>query len=925
MAAVVASNGNFQPFDDSSQPPTQTSSPNSPTFSLHNQSRPVNGTSSLEPPPDMPFPDYLRTWDDSLVARWLLDIKCGHLASTFSSNDIRGDVLLELDQLTLKEMGMSSVGDRLRVLNGVKSLRQRCSYTNSALASIMNRPRISEPGRSNSLNGDIGAFPGRGHRRLDSGRPAPLHLTPSGGSPDPSLPRIIRDGSESSGSAQPVSTSTSARYMNGIRPLPQQPGSGSSTHSTPTTSHSLRSNLPPLPPPPRGQPPLPPNPRTPHSLQPPPIGLSGRRTPIPSESSPYSPHTNNLLTPTSGSQGARTPLRSQSPQLPFPTMSQSTRGNAQNNAHSRSGSLNNPPPAPPVKLPPRPSTGNNSHPYAQSGPQPGLSPIAEAFMAQRNNANSGTPSPPTGPYNRNGIAGPVQRPNTPQNNASHSAPSLDDLRRKLVKFALPSEGKSATINVADCAGGVEVLIKALKKFNKLASRGDGDGAERVETENGGLSVEGWGAFLTAGDEASGKSYIPMNTTRADPNTGSPLTEAQLLSICHAPPDNPSRGNGLTLRKIGRRGQSKTPSPRSGSPAVGTYGSEEDLLAPNYTPMSTKATKRASSISILSGLGVPNPEKAFEPAASTSTPTESPTKTPTSSRRPSKLRNFFGQRPPSELITTHLPEYFPNADKKVLERTRRQSMMRAGVPYKRDSVVSLNAPAQSRFSVSTLGSQRGSARLSVASASPMFPDRTSSPPPPLPPARETKDRHLPPRLSLSTDDGNSIDLETDDSYKRLSSPHILPPVAFPSESLAESLNLATSEPEMRRDTRTLSTASKRMSYITELRSKRDRSDTASLMTVDEITASVESRRQSTLGTLRPDSGSDEWTQVDAEDDAEKKSIMEEEEEEEEEEYEEEDDETVGDEGALSEEDETGKTTISAGRTYLYSQTMFKWVC
>ena len=405
---------------------------------------------------------------------------------------------------------------------------------------------------------------------------------------------------------------------------------------------------------------------------------------------------------------------------------------------------------------------------------------------------------------------------------------------------------------------------------------------------------------------------------ANLNPGSPLTEAELLSICHAPPDDPSRENGLTLRRIGRRGQSKTPSPRSGSPAVAAYGSEEDLLAPNRMPMSTKATKRASSISILSGLGVPNPEKALEPVASTSTPTGSPTKTPNSSRRPSKLRNFFGQRPPSELITTHLPEYFPNADKKVLERTRRQSMMRAGVPYKRDSVASWNAPPQSRFSVSTLGSQRGSARLSVASASPMLPDRTSSPPPPLPPAPETKDRHVPPRLSLSTDDGNSIDLETDDSYKRLSSPHILPPVAFPSESLAESLNLETSEPVMRRQSRTLSTASKRMSYITELRSKRDRSDTASLMTVDEITASVESRRQSTLGTLRPDSGSDEWTQVDAEDDAEKQSIMEEdEEEEEEEEYEEEDDETVGDEGALSEEeDETGKTTISAGRMSPY---------
>lgn len=55
-------------------------------------------------------------------------------------------------------------------------------------------------------------------------------------------------------------------------------------------------------------------------------------------------------------------------------------------------------------------------------------------------------------------------------------------------------------------------------------------------------------------------------------------------------------------------------------------------------------------------------------------------------------------------------------------------------------------------------------------------------------------------------------------------------------------------------------------MTELRSKRDRSDTASLMTVDEITAEVESRRVSTALDL-PTPGVDDWTKVDAEDDTE----------------------------------------------------------
>lgn len=53
-------------------------------------------------------------------------------------------------------------------------------------------------------------------------------------------------------------------------------------------------------------------------------------------------------------------------------------------------------------------------------------------------------------------------------------------------------------------------------------------------------------------------------------------------------------------------------------------------------------------------------------------------------------------------------------------------------------------------------------------------------------------------------------------------------------------------------------------MTELRSKRDVSDTASLMTVDEITASVESRRESMTIDGGVDSA-DEWTKVGSDDD------------------------------------------------------------
>lgn len=267
----------------------------------------------------------------------------------------------------------------------------------------------------------------------------------------------------------------------------------------------------------------------------------------------------------------------------------------------------------------------------------------------------------------------------------------------------------------------------------------------------------------------------------------------------------------------------------------------------------KKAKRASTISVLSGLGVniSDPEKALEPPAS-------PTESDSQSRRPSKLRNFFGQRPPSELITNHLAEYFPLVEKKVLERTRRQSLMlRASGSglQKRSSIISWNTPANPRFSVSTMGSHRPNSMLSSRTSMSSFRN-------PYSPGGDD-DTEGAPRMSVSTDSGSDdvyADAETPmratHPTNRMSSLSLLPPVKFTSGSLSDSLTDLTlpdniesntapnsSDGNSRPVSRALSTASKRMSLITELRSKRRRSDAASLMTVDEITAEMESRRDS----------------------------------------------------------------------------------
>ncbi|KAL1944514.1 hypothetical protein VTO73DRAFT_2944 [Trametes versicolor] len=891
MSVAVASSSNLQALEDASQPTSRASSPSSPATpislqqpqlsrvnvnlngSLTNTPTSAHPNHALEAPPGTPYPDFLRSWTDAHVAVWLSEIRCAHLAATFRANDIRGDVLLELDQMILKEMGMSSVGDRVRILNGVKHLRQRCSAS-SALTSILNRPRAIDHSRTSSISSDHGATR-TGARRLESARPAPLHLPPNGGSPD--LPRLVRDGQDSA-------------RLNNMRPLPLQPNSAS-THGTPTTAHS-RTNLPPLPPPPRGQPPLPPIARTPRNLHHAPStpSTSGRRTPTLPDAPLALPQA-GLLTPGSQTQGPswqgyglpsdprqgnRAPSRSTSPlPVPFPPSQPPVRGASRTaSEHSRTSSYSGSTPTSETsnKPLPRPRTGNGAHPYATSQLQQahGLSPIAESFSSGRRDAYR----------NLNDF-----RPGTP---SSRSNPSLDDLRRKLIKFTLPEEGKTTTLNVADCSGGVEVLTKALKKFGKLGP----ESSESVESDDGGLSVDGWGAFSEWGMPEAQRS---------------PLSEAEIVELCHKSPDDPARVHGFTLRKTlrARRGY--------GSPSLTVSDEDEDPLDRALAaepPVYTKAMKRASSVSILSGLGVPIPPPKTDIAEPEAQASGSPTN---SQKGPNKLRNFFGQRPPSELITTHLAAYFPFTEKKVLERTRRQSMMRqSGVPGRRDSIISFSMPSQSRFSVSTLGSQRtASPRASMSSSSMTAVERAPSPYS----SQDYDDAEAPkieepPRLSLSTDDGNSVDINVPD----VTSPHLLPPVAFPSESLSESLNLSDSQGSIR-SSRRLSTASKRMSYITELRSKRDRSDTASLMTVDEITAEVESRQEAAKS-----GDSDEWTKVDMPDNADRESIRAPDDEEDEEELsEEEEEEDEEGEETATDEDEPGKAITSTN-----SERTIKWI-
>jgi mitogen-activated protein kinase kinase kinase len=167
---------------------------------------------SLDPAPGTTYAQFLRTWTDAHVARWLVDNKCGHQAQTFSVNDIRGDILLELDQTTLKEMGISSIGDRLRIMNALKALRQKCS-SRVIVSPVVDTSKVTVANHSRTpssidSSGSPTSKPGSNStRRLEAGRPAPLQIPRESSQ---GLPRLDRAGDSSRPRPLPFPTPTTA-------------------------------------------------------------------------------------------------------------------------------------------------------------------------------------------------------------------------------------------------------------------------------------------------------------------------------------------------------------------------------------------------------------------------------------------------------------------------------------------------------------------------------------------------------------------------------------------------------------------------------------------------------------------------------------------------------------------------------------------
>lgn len=371
-----------------------------------------------------------------------------------------------------------------------------------------------------------------------------------------------------------------------------------------------------------------------------------------------------------------------------------------------------------------------------------------------------------------------------------------------------------------------------------------------------------------------------------------LTERELLAICQSSLDDPVRARGLTIRRLKKLGNRKdiegffgevVPSTTVISPTSPLYMASSRITMPREweEPQQQqqqpgagqgKRLNRASMSSVMSALGVnvgsapslsalsPTPESQHSTPAPTTAAAvpKSPSSGSFLASRGKKMYNFFGHRPPSELISTHLADYFPSAKRKDLERGYRNSMLRFGniggdagvnggngssatsarglgdsnrASYASSRTSSLENQLPSRFSIASSSSSSGAgnraSRISPGEGDVSAMSRYDGSP-------SAADRSTVPRVAVSA--GSDGDQSASDELGR--------PASDSYGALEDMQNRSTTaHPAHQRSRRNSALSTK--SRMSMFRTGRRKSETPSMLTVDEITAEFEQRRASVI--------------------------------------------------------------------------------
>lgn len=234
--------------------------------------------------------------------------------------------------------------------------------------------------------------------------------------------------------------------------------------------------------------------------------------------------------------------------------------------------------------------------------------------------------------------------------------SMDVVKQSTVRF-IYGQGHSKTVYISGCSNGDSIKRKALKKI----------GIKDFP--------ENWVVFIADNDLGT--------TTRS-------VSDLELVTICHSQ-DRRER-NRLILCAAGTTPSIKQLS-KSQQILRDSTSSPVESKAPVIHPQTVETNDYASNLIDEYNSGTLTPSSSQYVDTLNENNKESTIISDESSRK--RLRKFYGQRPPSELISNNLKEYFPEVGPALLKETIRNSIM-----YKRMSRASRISRVSQRSSIAS---------------------------------------------------------------------------------------------------------------------------------------------------------------------------------------------------------------------------------
>lgn len=206
-------------------------------------------------------------------------------------------------------------------------------------------------------------------------------------------------------------------------------------------------------------------------------------------------------------------------------------------------------------------------------------------------------------------------------------------------------GRSSVVNIEGCKTADEIILKTLKKGQL--------------------------------NEAHVKSYCFYVLEGPEPNPSlcHRLSDIEVIRLCKDA-NRLERGR-LILRKI-HTGEPEEDQLRT---AAAIY-QQQTQQSKVYLPTSERSQNKIQGIfgESLEAVSYPlSPASAREREKhihSTAQDLEGPARSPVFTARARKLKQFYGARPPSELITSDLTSYFPDVEKNEIDKTIRMSIRRS---------------------------------------------------------------------------------------------------------------------------------------------------------------------------------------------------------------------------------------------------------